>query len=74
MNGGNVGAVEDDVVSATAVIGSNILDNADKPTPVQTGYTLQGWAYDDAGATMVGADDNITANLTVYAVWEADGE
>ena len=36
---------------------------------MRTGYTLSGWAYDDAGVSVVGATDNITDGLTIYAVW-----
>ena len=57
-----------------AIIGSNILDYEDIPEPVLAENTLVGWAYDALGATMVGAGDNITANMTIYAIWEADGE
>jgi uncharacterized repeat protein (TIGR02543 family) len=56
-------------VVATAIVGANILDNASKPTPVYTGYTLAGWAYDAEGTETVGAGDNITNGLTVYAKW-----
>lgn len=59
-------------MSATAIIGSNILDNEDIPTAVRTGYTLEGWAYNETGTQVVGAGDNITANLKVYAIWEAE--
>ena len=52
-------------------MGSNILDYASIPAPVYTGYTLTGWAYDDAGASLVGATDNVTADDTIYAVWAA---
>ena len=55
-----------------AIIGSNILDYEDIPEPVLTGSVLVGWAYDALGATMVGAGDNITADLTIYAIWELD--
>ena len=40
------------------------------PEAVRTGYTLTGWAYDDAGASMIGALDNITEDMTIYAIWE----
>lgn len=46
----------------------NIVDYA--PTPVRTGYTLTGWAYDSAGTEPVGANDNVDVNDTIYAVWE----
>lgn len=72
LNGGNVGGVATDIVVKDAIIGSNILDNEDLPEPVYTGNTLVGWAYDALGATMIGAGDNITANLTIYAIWEVD--
>ena len=73
MNGGNVGGVTTDIVDKKALLGANILDNDNVPTPVYTGYTLQGWAYDAEGTQLVGATDNITADLTVYAVWLAKG-
>lgn len=49
-----------------------ILDYASIPEPVYTAHTLTGWAYDDAGASMVGATDLVTADDTIYAIWEAD--
>ena len=52
------------------IIGSNILDYEDIPEPVLAENTLVGWAYDALGATMVVAGDNITADLTIYAIWE----
>lgn len=61
------------MVVTDAIVGANILDYASIPEPVYTGYTLVGWAYDALGATMIGAGDNITANLTIYAIWEASG-
>ena len=54
---------------ANAIVGSNILAYASIPVAVQTGYTLTGWAYDSAGTEPVGALDNITDGLTVYAVF-----
>ena len=49
-----------------------ILSQTGIPTPVQTGYTFEGWAYDEAGTQPVGVDDLITVDLTVYAVWEVE--
>lgn len=49
---------------------TKILSYASIPEPVYTGKTLLGWAYDASGTSMVGADDLITANDTVYAIWE----
>ena len=46
----------------------NIVDYA--PTPVRTGYTLKGWAYNSAGTEPVGANDNVDVNDIIYAVWE----
>jgi len=40
------------------------------PDPVYAGHSLVGWAYDDAGVTMVGATDDITEDDTIYAIWE----
>lgn len=57
-----------------AIIGSNILDYEDIPEPVLAEHTLVGWAYDDEGATMIAEGDNITANMTIYAIWKADAE
>lgn len=57
-----------------AIIGSNILDNEDLPEPVLADNTLVGWAYDALGATMIAEGDNITANMTIYAIWKADSE
>ena len=54
------------------MIGSNILDYTSIPEPVYTGNVLVGWAYDALGATMVVAGENISANLTIYAIWEAE--
>ena len=58
------------MVVTDAIVGANILDYASIPNAVYTGMTLVGWAYDDAGATMVVAGENITDGLTVYAIWE----
>lgn len=44
-----------------------ILDLA--PTPVQTGYTLSGWAYDESGIFPVEDGDRFTAADTLYAQW-----
>jgi len=44
------------------------------PEPVYTDNTFVGWAYDALGASMVGATDLVTADDTIYAIWEADGE
>jgi uncharacterized repeat protein (TIGR02543 family) len=41
---------------------------------VQTGYTLTGWAYDEAGTSMVSSATVVTVADTLYAIWEADGE
>lgn len=49
---------------------TKILSYASIPEPVYTGYTLVGWAYDDAGEAMVGANDLVTAGDTIYAIWE----
>ena len=68
LNGGNVGDEPADV-EVSDHIGDLILSSPDKPTPVRTGYTLKGWAYDDAGAEMIDANDLITDDLTVYAIW-----
>ena len=53
-----------------AIIGSNILDYEDIPEPVLAEHTLVGWAYDAEGATMIAEGDNITADMTIYAIWE----
>lgn len=66
-----MGGVTTAIVNASAKIGSNILDDIKKPTPVYTAHTLQGWAYDAEGLNIVGATDNITDGLKVYAVWES---
>jgi len=42
------------------------------PEPVYTAYTFVGWAYDDAGVSMVGATDLLTADDTLYAIWNDD--
>ena len=44
-----------------------ILDYA--PIAVRTGYTLEGWAYDEAGTLPVGALDAAEISVTLYAVW-----
>lgn len=49
-----------------------ILDYTGLPTPVLTGYTLDGWAYDEAGTEPVGATDTITASDTIYAIFTED--
>lgn len=41
------------------------------PTPVRTGYTLDGWAYDAGGTQPVGETDVALEPDTLYAVWEA---
>jgi hypothetical protein len=64
--------VATDIVVANAIVGSNILDYASIPAPFQFGSTFTGWAYDSAGTLPVGALDNITDGLTIYAVWELD--
>jgi len=43
------------------------------PTPVRTGFTLTGWAYDEAGTSMVSSETVITVADTLYAIWEEDG-
>jgi uncharacterized repeat protein (TIGR02543 family) len=48
------------------------LSYGDIPEPVRTSYTLVGWAYDDAGASMVSETDLTTEDDTIYAIWEAD--
>ena len=49
---------------------TKILDYDSIPEPVYTGKVLLGWAYDSSGTNMVGADDLITADDTIYAIWE----
>ena len=44
-----------------------ILDLA--PTPVRSGYTLTGWAYDESGIFPVEDGDRFTAADTFYAQW-----
>ncbi len=70
MNSGNVGGETDDIELEVS-IGANVLDSIDV-TPVKSANTFVGWGYDDAGATMVGASDLVTADLTVYAIFEAN--
>ena len=72
LNGGNVGGVTTDVVATDAIIGTNILDYGSIPVAVRTNYTLTGWAYDALGTNLVGALDNVTDDLTVYAYWVAE--
>jgi len=40
---------------------------------VRTGFTLTGWAYDEAGTSMVSSETVITVADTLYAIWEEDG-
>lgn len=49
-----------------------ILDYEDLPTPVRSGFILEGWAYDEAGTEPVGAEDVIIEDDTIYAVWTED--
>ena len=43
------------------------------PTPTQTGYTFLGWYTTATGGTQVTALTMVTANVTYYAHWTANG-
>lgn len=46
--------------------------NITLPTPTKTGYRFKGWSKTDGGAVAFngGASYTVTANATLYAVWE----
>ncbi len=64
-NGGNVSEQTRWVVKG-AVIG--VL-----PTPTRTGYTFAGWWTAASGGTQITSATKVTANVTYYAHWVADG-
>lgn len=83
LNGGNISASEADVVIEDVFEGTLIkalLDGmiADDESSLygveRTGYTLTGYAYDDAGTSAVDAESATTHEAdTIYLIWEEDG-
>ena len=53
-------------------IGNEYIRYGENPSfeePTKTGYTFVGWSLDEEGDEIVGFEDYITTNLTLYAVW-----
>jgi uncharacterized repeat protein (TIGR02543 family) len=54
------------------VVGNAIVDYA--PTAVRTGYTFEGWYYDDTTfANELKTSDVVSDADTLYANWTVDG-
>ena len=78
-NGSTGGLVPVDSTAYTS--GSSVTVRANTGNLVRTGYTFKGWAttsgattptYAVNGSTVTPATFNISANTTLYAVWEAN--
>ena len=64
-NGGSVSPATRTVESGTAV--------GTLPTATRSGYTLDGWFTAASGGTQISASTEVTANVTYYAHWTAEG-
>lgn len=57
-------------------IGNEHIRYGENPSfeePTKIGYTFAGWSLDEEGDEIVGFEDYITTNLTLYAVWVEEG-
>lgn len=82
MNGGNIGGSEDDVALVldpeTNYLTQLALEVSGETGGLyglaKTGYTISGYAYDDAGTEPVGETDEVDnyEPLTIYVIWEID--
>ena len=64
-NGGSVSPTTRSVVGGETV--------GDLPTPTRSGYTFAGWFTAESGGTQISAATTVTANVTYYAHWTANG-
>ena len=64
-NGGSVSPTSRTVAKKATV--------GDLPTPVRTGYAFVGWFTAESGGTQITSATRVTANVTYYAHWVADG-
>ena len=79
LNNVNAEWVTDVSVSAeTNAYGAVIVDtnsyvaNTTTGTPTLTGYIFVGWCYDEEGMNLVGNNDIINGDITLYAKWKAN--
>lgn len=82
LNGGNISADESDVVIEDVfeeTLIKDLLDGmiADDESSlygvVKTGHHISGYAYDDAGTSMIDEEDATTHEAdTIYLIWEID--